>query len=93
VIQKSGTVGAEINKTQNELSFYTRKKEIVINGQADANTRFELYNIEGKCWYNSKAQSGNINSINAIAFPSGIYLLKISKKGGVQTSKLVLTAN
>lgn len=93
VAKKSGTTDAKVFTAQDEFRIYTRDKEIVINGPADANTRFELYSIEGRQWYSNRAVSGNVNRINGAAFPAGMYLLRISKTGAVQTEKVVLPGN
>ena len=90
VFEKSATVGAGINKIKKEFTVYTRNSEIVINGEADLNTRLELFTIDGRCLYRKKARPGNLNSIDGSPFPAGIYLLKISGENLVRTTKIVL---
>lgn len=93
VINKSATVDAQMSELNEDFSVYTRNREIVINGPADADTRFQLYSLEGRCWYTNKAVNTNVNYIDGSAFPAGVYVLKISKTGAVQTEKLLLSGN
>jgi len=82
-----------INKaiTNSAFRVYTTGNLINISGQVSNDTEFGLYSIEGKQFANLRAKNLNQNTIDASAFPSGIYLLNIRQQGRQTTQKLVLT--
>ena len=92
LVRKQAVTGIDL-KEENQFRVYANDKIIFISGPANADTGFELYNVEGKCWYKGKAQNQNLNQIDGTAFPTGIYFLKINKLGAVQSTKLILTAD
>ncbi len=73
------------------FNVFTRDRLIFVNGPADNNTRFSVYGINGKMWYQNRAEATNQNTINAAGFAAGVYLIKIDKPESTQTLKVVLT--
>jgi len=90
IIMKGSITGLNV-VSANEYKVFANKKQIIIEGSADASTGFQLYSVEGRCWYSGKAQSINRNTIDASSFPTGVYVLRINHSGLVESSKLVLT--
>jgi hypothetical protein len=77
--------------TENLFNVYTNGNTITINGPATSDTEFSLYSIDGKQWISRRAGSMNQNTIDASAFPAGVYMLKIGHEGTRMAKKLVLT--
>ncbi len=90
IIMNGSVTGLDVVSTS-EYKVFANKKQIIIEGSADASTGFRLYSVEGRCWYNGKAQNINRNTIDASSFPAGVYVLRIDHSGVVESSKLVLT--
>ena len=80
---------SEIQKS--DFKVFPRYKRILIQGETDGNTMFRVYGIDGKMWYQNKAQNRNYNTIDASDFASGVYLLHINKGGNTSVHKLVLS--
>jgi hypothetical protein len=78
---------------ENPVNVYTRNKTIYIDGPVNTDTQMELYSIDGKCWYKSKARNQNITKIDGSDFPAGVYILRLNQSGKVQSAKFVLTEN
>ncbi len=74
-----------------DFNVFTRDRLIFVNGPADNNTRFSVYGINGKIWYQNRAEAINQNTIDAAGFAAGVYFIKIDKPEGTQTLKVVLT--
>lgn len=89
VVRRQLKTGIELDG-KNEYKVHARNKIIFITGPAKTDTDFELFNIEGRCYYRGKAQNQNLNKIDGSAFPVGIYLLKINEPGSTHTTKFVL---
>lgn len=88
----SETMITESNDIQKRVfSVFTRNMTIIINGSTSPQTRFVLYSIDGKLWYNNKAENLNQNFINTTGFPAGVYFLRIINPGNIQSEKLILT--
>lgn len=78
------------NLPKQDFNVFIYKQIIYINGETDANTTFNLYNMEGKQFVKLRASKLNQNTIDAAGLPSGVYLLHINKQGRHQLAKLVL---
>jgi len=76
---------------QPKFNVFTRNKLIFVNGPTDRDTRLSVYGIDGKMWYQNRAEATNQNSIDASGFAAGIYLIKIDKQSGSQTLKVIIT--
>jgi len=76
---------------KNEFNAFTRDRLIFVNGPADRKTRFSVYSIDGKMWYQNRAEAINQNTIDASGFAAGVYLIKIDKQSGSQILKVVLS--
>ena len=76
---------------QPEFNVFTRDRLIFVNGPTDKNTRFSVYGIDGKMWYQNRAEATNRNTIDASGFAAGVYLIKIDKSSSSQTVKVVIT--
>lgn len=83
------TSARDIN--QPEFNVFVRDKLIFVYGPADKDTRFAIYSIDGKMWYQNRAEVSNQNKIDATAFPSGIYLVRINRQGKTQTCKVIVS--
>jgi hypothetical protein len=77
--------------TENLFNVYTNGNTITINGPATSDTEFLLYSIDGKQWISRHAGSMNQNTIDASAFPAGVYMLNIGHEGTRTAKKLILT--
>ncbi len=89
LVTKSATTVKTV--PENLFNVYTRGNTITINGPANSNTEISLYSIDGKQWMSRRAGSMNQNTIDASAFPAGIYMLNISHEGTRTVKKIVLT--
>ena len=76
---------------QPEFNVFTMDKLIFVNGTANRSTLISVYGIDGKMWYQNRAEFSNQNKIDATTFPSGIYMVKIDQPGKTQTCKIVLS--
>ncbi len=76
---------------QPEFNVFTHDKIIFVNGPADKDTHFALYGIDGKLWYQNRAEVSNQNRIDATTFPAGIYLVRIDRHGKPQTCKVIVS--
>ncbi len=90
VFEKYSATGIVNPAAENKFKVYNSNNTVYINGPANAETSFALYSIDGKIWTSRRAENMNQNSIDASAFPAGIYLLRINHKGFRQTEKLVI---
>jgi len=89
IVRRQLKTGIETDN-ENQYKVHTRNKIIFINGPVKTDTDFELFNIEGRCYYRGKAQNQNLNQIDGSAFPAGVYLLKINESGSTHSTKFVL---
>ncbi|MCF6332668.1 MAG: T9SS type A sorting domain-containing protein [Draconibacterium sp.] len=87
VFGKNSTTGICKPVAENNFTVFTRDKNIFINGPATNNTRFAVYSVNGKMWFNTLATQLNQNRIDGSCLPAGVYLLKIENTG--QTEKPV----
>ncbi|MCD6355553.1 MAG: T9SS type A sorting domain-containing protein [Prolixibacteraceae bacterium] len=90
LVTGNATATANSSLRKQEFTAFTRNKTIIVNGQANNETQFMLYSIDGKLWYNETAHQLNQNRIDASLFPAGIYLLKINQPTNRQIIKLIL---
>jgi len=88
----NSTTGIDLKKqNQTNFSVFTRDRLIFVNGPTDKNTHLFVYGIDGKMWYQNRAEATNRNTIDASGFAAGVYLVKIDKQSGSQTHKIVIT--
>lgn len=88
----NSTTGIDTDKLNtSNFNVFTRNRLIFVNGPADNSTRFSIYGIDGKMWYQNRAEATNQNTIDASGFAAGVYLIKIDKTNGSETLKVVLT--
>jgi hypothetical protein len=92
IIKKQVQTGVEIAYA-NPLNVYTKNKIIYVNGPVLDDTQIELYSIDGRCRYKSRVKNQNMNKIDGSVFPTGVYILRLSHSGKVQSAKFVLTEN
>ncbi len=78
----------DMNKTGYKV--YLNNNTIVVRGDANQSTRFEIYGIDGRMWYQNMAEASNISRISTESLPNGIYLLRIEGKGKSETHKFVI---
>lgn len=79
----------ELNKA--DFKAFANRGEIHIHGETDRSTIFSIYGIDGKLWYQNKAEDQNYNTINTSSFATGVYLLRINKQGVYSTHKIVIS--
>ena len=74
---------------ENQFKVFNRDNTIYINGPATAETSFALFSIDGKMWTSRRAENLSQNSIDASAFPAGIYLLKVTSENRTGTTRII----
>ncbi|WP_299778136.1 T9SS type A sorting domain-containing protein [uncultured Formosa sp.] len=79
------------DNTIESLQFYTGNKTIKIKGSLDVNTKLTVYDIQGRQINNVVLKNAvNEYSINASAYSSGIYIVRVEDQTGNQTTKRVI---
>ncbi|WP_127845381.1 T9SS type A sorting domain-containing protein [Psychroflexus aestuariivivens] len=82
----------ELSTTENnlvEFSLYPNPAKDVVNFKAQDQFDIEIFNIEGKRVFVSKAMEAN-SQINLSDLSKGLYLVKITSNNLTQTEKLIL---
>lgn len=89
----SETLSLNTDNELNELLIYTNEnhQNIIIKGKLNAETKAELYDIQGRLVLNKKLYtSKQTNTIDVASISSGIYIINLEFNKGVISKKIII---
>jgi len=72
------TLTAALAVKQAELTVFTGKKNIFVEGEVSRNARLTLFSTDGRMVYDAKASDLRRNLVPTGGMPSGIYILNVA---------------
>ena len=90
IVTSKNSTRADQFSLQPAYRIYTKDKQIFIDGEANSDTHFELYGIDGKLRIILKAEDINRNKMDCSLYPAGFYVLRIKHYGYSESHKIIL---